>query len=79
MALRHWFITLLLLFSLPLSAQVEEALEQWIEETDDTEAAAEMSDLLLQLQDVTALNCFFQIIIRTVSSVTRTVSANFLM
>lgn len=51
MALRHWFITLLLLFSLPLSAQVEEALEQWVEETDDTEAAAEMSDLLLQLQD----------------------------
>ena len=32
------------------TAQVEEAIEQWVEETDDSEAAADLSDLLQQLQ-----------------------------
>ena len=40
---------LLLLWSLPCRAQVGEALEQWVEETDDTWAAGEMSDQWLQL------------------------------
>lgn len=50
MVLKRWLIVLSLIVSLPVTAQVEEALEQWMEETDDTEAAAEMSDLMLQLR-----------------------------
>ena len=50
MVLRRWLIVLLLLLPLTAGAQVEEALEQWVEETDDSQAAADLSDLLLQLQ-----------------------------
>lgn len=50
MVLKRWFILLLMLLPLTVSAQVEEALEQWMEETDNSEAAADMSDLLQQLQ-----------------------------
>ena len=39
-----------MILPLATTAQVEEALEQWIEETDDTEAAADWSDLFLQLR-----------------------------
>ena len=47
------FIALLLLLAGPFhaGAQVEQTLEQWVEETDDTQAAAEMSDLWQQLKD----------------------------
>lgn len=49
MVLRRWTLLLLLLVPIVAGAQVEEALEQWVEETDDTWAAGEMNDRWLQL------------------------------
>lgn len=51
MVLKRVCILFLLLLPLVVSAQVEEVLEQWVEETDDSQAAGEMSDQLKQLQD----------------------------
>lgn len=52
MSLKAWFITLLML-SLPLglAAQIDDVLEEWIEEGASEEAAAEWSDLLMQLRE----------------------------
>ena len=50
MVLRRWFIILLWMLPLAATAQVEETVEQWMEETDDALAAGDMNDLLLQLQ-----------------------------
>ena len=51
MVLRRWFILLFALLPLAASAQVvEETIEQWVEETEDSQAAADLSDLLQQLQ-----------------------------
>ena len=50
MVLRRWFIIgFLLMLPLVVTAQVDESLEQWVEETDDTWAAGEMSDQWQQL------------------------------
>lgn len=50
MVLRRWIIALLLLLPMPLAAQTDEALEAWVEETGDEQAAGEMSDQWRQLQ-----------------------------
>lgn len=50
MVLRRWLITVLLLLPQLAVSQVETAIEQWVEETDDTWAAAEMSDQWLELR-----------------------------
>lgn len=50
MLLKRLIIGLLLLLPLSATAQVEEVLEQWMEETDDSWAAGEMSDALQQLR-----------------------------
>ncbi len=50
MVLKRWIIALFLMFPLLATAQIEEAVESWMEEHDDSQAAAEMNDLLLQLQ-----------------------------
>lgn len=46
-------LIVLLLFALPLTtmAQVDDAIEQWVEEHGSTASASELSDLLLQLSD----------------------------
>lgn len=49
MVLKHWLIIFILLLPLTAAAQVDEAVEQWLEETDDEQAAGDMNDLLLQL------------------------------
>lgn len=54
MVLRNWKIVLLTLFLLlPMAgvAQVEEDLEQWVEETEETGAVADLNDLLIELQE----------------------------
>lgn len=52
MAVKRWLILLLILTLPPtVGAQVEQSLEQWMEETEDSEAAADLGDLLQQLQD----------------------------
>ena len=51
MDMRRWFILLALMLPLWATAQVEQTLEQWVEETDDTWAASEMSDQWQQLAD----------------------------
>lgn len=52
MVLKHWTIALMVLLLPTLGlAQVEEGLEQWVEETGETGAAADMSDLLIQLHE----------------------------
>ena len=50
MVLKRWLIALLFFFPAFAIAQVEEAIEQWVEETDDNEAAADFHDLMLQLR-----------------------------
>ena len=50
MFLRQWLILLLTLLPSIAFAQVDEALEDWMEENDNSQAAAEVSDYLLQLQ-----------------------------
>lgn len=49
--IRKIWVLLLLLLPLSLRAQVDEALEQWVEESGSEESAAELHDLLLQLAD----------------------------
>lgn len=48
---RKFIILLLLLLPLTAAAQVEDALEQWVEEREGDANAAELNDLLLQLAD----------------------------
>ena len=48
--MKRWFIIWLMSMPLTLAAQIEPQVEQWVEETDDTEAAAEWSDYLAELE-----------------------------
>ena len=50
MFLRRYIIWLALLLPFSAAAQVEDAVEQWVEETEDVQAAGDMNDLLLQLR-----------------------------
>ncbi len=48
--IRRFIMLVLMLLPMVAAAQVEEALEQWVEETDNEQAAGEMHDQWLQLQ-----------------------------
>ena len=51
MSLRPWIIVLLLLSPVPLVAQVDEALEQWVSEVESDEQAGAYADELAELAD----------------------------
>lgn len=51
MSLRPWIIALLLLLPVPLVAQVDEALEQWVSEVESDEQAGAYADELAELAD----------------------------
>lgn len=51
MFLKRWFILLLLFLPIPLFAQVEESIEDWLLEDGSEDVAAEMSDILKHYMD----------------------------
>ncbi len=51
MFLRRLILALLLALPFTAAAQVNDALEQWVEENGDENAAANLSDMLQQLAD----------------------------